>query len=127
MGVLEVQENNKINFKNMFDKLNNLVNNLNITSFSNYKQVKEARKVLQEIKNEAQKLRNDLTENHKLVKSGKEPKITIKERIVVKDDIIEPVKINNQDIDDEFFNNNIEPIFTKKMSEEEITKELENL
>ena len=102
----------------MFDKLNNLVNNLNITSFSNYKQVKEARKVLQEIKNEAQKLRNDLTENHKLVKSGKEPKITINERIVVKDDIIEPVKVNDQDVDDEFFNNNIEPKNTKKMSEE---------
>ena len=46
MEVLEVQVNNKINSNNMFDKLNNLVNNLNITSFSNYKQVKEARKVL---------------------------------------------------------------------------------
>lgn len=51
----------------MFDKINELFNALNNSKkdFSIYKNAKEARKILQAIKVEAQNLRNKVTENFK--------------------------------------------------------------
>lgn len=51
----------------MFDKINELFNALNNSKkdFSIYKNAKEARKILQLIKVEAQNLRNKVTENFK--------------------------------------------------------------
>lgn len=49
----------------MFSTIKSLVESLTEVEVSKYTQVKNARKVLQEIKKEAQKLRNELTEQHK--------------------------------------------------------------
>ncbi len=73
-------------YKSMFDKLINLSNQLEINDISKYNQVKNARAILQDIKVEAQKLRNVLTEEHKKVKQGKESSIDFSKKEVENND-----------------------------------------
>jgi hypothetical protein len=54
----------------MFDKLNDLLDELNASDkdLSKYKNAKDQRKILQQIKIEAQELRNKITKEHKNLK-----------------------------------------------------------
>jgi len=70
----------------MFDKIKNLVDDLNVRDLSNYNQVKNSRKTLQEIKKEAQLLRDNLTKSHKNIKEGKEPVLKIQENVEDEDE-----------------------------------------
>lgn len=66
----------------MFDKIINLSNQLEIKDISKYSQVKNARAILQEIKVEAQKIRNILTEEHKKVKQGGKSEVNFSKKDV---------------------------------------------
>lgn len=79
----------------MFSKLNDLVNSLFLSDKTSYKECKEARKVLQEIKKEAQLLRFNITEEFK--KSKKEPKVK-KEKVVEK--VFEEPVLVDEDTED---------------------------
>lgn len=71
----------------MFDKIINLSNQLDVKDISKYGQVKNARAILQEIKVEAQKIRNVLTEEHKKVKQGGKSDFDLSIKKDVKNDL----------------------------------------
>lgn len=71
----------------MFEHISELVSKLSLENKGNYKQAKEARKVLQEIKIEAQRLRNQVSTDFKNA-----PK---KEKVIKHKVTKEEVKENN--------------------------------
>lgn len=78
----------------MFNKLKSLVELLNLTNPKSYTQCRDNRKILQDIKNEAQELRFTITKNFK--------DSNVKEVEETKEEIIEEPKLV-QDTDEDFF------------------------
>lgn len=70
----------------MFDKLKNLVNQLEINDITKYNQVKNSRAILQQIKVEAQNLRNTITKEFKNSKNCIKHKVSKEE---IKDNNLE--------------------------------------
>lgn len=93
----------------MFNKLNELLSKLKLEDPSNYVQCKNARKILQDIKVESQKLRNKITSDFKDYKSGKI-------KYVGEEKIIENEKQDNEEIKEEIEE---EPIRTIEEDDEE--------
>jgi len=65
----------------MFNHIKELSEKLSLEDNSNYVQCKKARRILQEIKTEAQKLRNKITEDFKLNKNNKNSKEKVSEKL----------------------------------------------
>lgn len=86
------------NQKNMFSSINELVSKLSLEDSTNYNQCKKARKLLQEIKVEAQNLRNKITTNFNSSKKGK----AVDKVVGVVENVVEEEKLVDENSDDFF-------------------------